>query len=344
MIFHNALIADLRKIRQCDQKKLLNLVRLDILRKYRFQHILQNATKISRKIINQQLKKKKIREKSKRMRESVRYFFLKDDNTRISAVKKDHVGNEQKRFLLYPMKILHTKYQSESNIPVSYTFFCRSRPTNVVIPILKLCDNLSYQIEKLHREKVITSPNTEEVLSSLVCSTSNIDCMFRCCVRCRPNKIRYKAPQDSRDIQWRTTSHSYKSRDGENKETRRVTKFIRSGSLVTLVNVTNKALDTVLAHTYRIHHQYKPIKSLKDNLPEDHCIMHFNYSENWSCKYSKGITSVHFGASQQEATLYDGLIYTNNGPTSFCTVSDSTVHDANAVFAHLRPVITYQED
>ena len=128
-------------------------------------------------------KKKK---KSKRMRESVRYFFLKDDNTRISAAKKDHVGNEQKRFLLHPMKILNTKYQSESNIPVSYTFFCRNCPTNVVIPILKdrdvcvckLCDNFSYQIEKLHREKVITSPNTEEVLSSLVCSTSNFDCMF----------------------------------------------------------------------------------------------------------------------------------------------------------------------
>ena len=250
------------------------------------------------------------------------------------------------------MMILHTKYQSESNIPVSYTFFCRNRPTNVVIPILKdrdvcvckLCDNFSYQIEKLHREKVITSPNTEEVLSSLVCSTSNIDCMFRCCVRCRTNKIRYKAPQDSRDIQWqelRTTSHSYKSRDGENKETRRVTKFTISGSLVTLVNVANKALDTMLAHTYRIHHQYKTIKSLKDNLPEDHCIMHFNYNENWSCKYNKEITSVHFGASQQQATLHDGLIiYTNNGPTSFCTVSDSLVHDVNAVFAHLRPVIT----
>ena len=97
----------------------------------------------------------------------------------------------------------------------------------------------------------------------------------------------------------------------------------------------------MFAHTYRIHHQYKTIKSLKDNLPEDHCIMHFDYNENWSCKYNKEITSVHFGASQQQATLHDGLIYTNNGPTSFCTVSDSPVHDANAVFAHLRPVITY---
>ena len=58
LIFHNALIDDLRKIRQCDQKKLLNLVRLDILRKYRCQNMLQNATKISRKIINQQLKKR----------------------------------------------------------------------------------------------------------------------------------------------------------------------------------------------------------------------------------------------------------------------------------------------
>ena len=79
----------------------------------------------------------KTREKYKRMHESVCDFFHKDDNTRILAAKKDHVGNEQKRFLLHPMKILHTKFQSESNIPVSYTFFCRNHPTNVVIPILK---------------------------------------------------------------------------------------------------------------------------------------------------------------------------------------------------------------
>ena len=112
------------------------------------------------------------------------------------------------------MKILHTKYQSESNIPVSYTFFCRNRPTNVVIPILKdrdvcvckLCDNFSYQIEKLHREKVITSPNTEEVLSSLVCSTSNIDCMFRCCVRCRT--IKY-------DIKHHRTAVTFSGKNGE---------------------------------------------------------------------------------------------------------------------------------
>ena len=162
------------------------------------------------------------------MRESVHDFFLKDDSTRISAAKKDRVGNEQKKFLLHPMKILHTKYQSESNIPVSYTFFCKNRPTYVAIPrlkdrdvcVCKVCDNFSYHIEKLHTEKVITSLNMEEVLSSLVCSTSNIDCMFRCNVRCRTHKIRYKAPLDIRDIQWQewtNISHSYKSRDGETK-------------------------------------------------------------------------------------------------------------------------------
>ena len=143
------------------------------------------------------------------MRESVCDFFLQDDNTRISVAKKDRVGNEQKRFLLHPMRILHTKYQSESNIPVSYTFFSKNYPTNVVIPrlkdrdvcVCKVCDNFSYQIEKLHREKIITSPNTEEVLSSRMCSTSNLDCMFRCCERRRTNIIQYKAPQDSRPIQ-----------------------------------------------------------------------------------------------------------------------------------------------
>ena len=83
--------------------------------------------------------------------------------------RRKTVGNEQKIFLLHPMKILHTKYQSESNIPVSYTFFCKNRPTNVVPSRLKnnrdvsACDNgFIYEIEELHRERVITAPDTEE--------------------------------------------------------------------------------------------------------------------------------------------------------------------------------------
>ena len=91
------------------------------------------------------------------MRESVCDIFLKDDNTRISAAKKDGVGNEQKRFLLHPMKILHTKYQCESN---------KNRPTNIVC---KVCDHFSYQIEKLHREgNYITEIGRSYVLTCII--------------------------------------------------------------------------------------------------------------------------------------------------------------------------------
>ncbi|KAK1878039.1 Enolase [Dissostichus eleginoides] len=64
-------------------------------------------------------------------------------------------------------------------------------------------------------------------------------------------------------------------------------------------------------------------------------------SENYSCKYSQEIQSVHFGGSHQQASLHTGVLYTAGGqaPHTFCSISPSRRHDPVAIWAHLDPIL-----
>lgn len=58
---------------------------------------------------------------------------------------------------------------------------------------------------------------------------------------------------------------------------------------------------------YNIHHQYAELRKLHSALQSDEAILHTDYAENWKCKYATEVQAVNFGASQQQATLHDGV-------------------------------------
>lgn len=111
-----------------------------------------------------------------------------------------------------------------------------------------------------------------------------------------------------------------------------------------LVTKLNNDLKPFISHCSRIHHQFKVIKHIKDNLEQNEVLLHFDFSQNYSCKYSSEIQSVHFGASRQQVTLHTSVLYytlanKSNQHKSFCSISKSLRHDPPAVCAHLTPVI-----
>lgn len=67
----------------------------------------------------------------------------------------------------------------------------------------------------------------------------------------------------------------------------------------------------------------------------------YNFRENYTCKYSQEIQSVHFGGSHQQATLHTGVLYTaaDQWPVTFCSISPSRRHDPPAIWAHLSLVL-----
>jgi len=92
-------------------------------------------------------------------------------------------------------------------------------------------------------------------------------------------------------------------------------------------------------HLFNLRHQFREYRDLKESLTNEEVVVHVDYSENWTTKYSKETQSVHFGASQQQVTLHTGVVYIAQEHWSFASISPSLYHGPEAVWAHLQPVL-----
>lgn len=95
-------------------------------------------------------------------------------------------------------------------------------------------------------------------------------------------------------------------------------------------------------HVFNIKWQFDAYRELRSSLKHFESLLHIiDYSENYLCKYSKEIQSVHFGGSHKQASLHTGVLYTTGeqAPHTFCSISPSRRHDPVAIWAHLDPVL-----
>jgi len=104
-----------------------------------------------------------------------------------------------------------------------------------------------------------------------------------------------------------------------------------------------------MQHVYRMHHQYREIKSKKDRLEKNEMLIQVDFSENYVCKYGEESQGMHFGASKVQLSLHTGVhdvasetnVETGNiRVTSFASVSSCLDHGAHAIWAHLTPVLS----
>lgn len=72
-------------------------------------------------------------------------------------------------------------------------------------------------------------------------------------------------------------------------------------------------------------------------------MIHIDFSENYTCKYSTEVQAVHFGSSHQQATLHTGVFYIGGKeePVCFSTVSPSKHKGPPAIWEHLNPVLDH---
>lgn len=103
-----------------------------------------------------------------------------------------------------------------------------------------------------------------------------------------------------------------------------------------------RQLTKLKVHTYNIRAQFRYFKKKQESLAQNECLIHIDYSENYNCKLSREVQSLHFVASKKQITLHTGVYYVGKDRVgkTFCTVSDSTDHGPAAVWAHLKPVLT----
>lgn len=119
---------------------------------------------------------------NRKPKESVISFYEQDDVSRITAGKGETITRnkvkKQKRFLLDSMSNLHLKFMSlNPNTKISYQWFCKLRPFQVLVPTIdsrdtclcKICDNYSLLIKKLVSEKVIRNALLVEFVAKISC-------------------------------------------------------------------------------------------------------------------------------------------------------------------------------
>jgi len=82
-------------------------------------------------------------------------------------------------------------------------------------------------------------------------------------------------------------------------------------------------------------------RELRSKVSENDCLIQIDYSENYMCRYSQEIQSTHFGGSHKQVTLQTGIYYVGQQePKSFCTISDSRIHEPIAIWEYLKPFLS----
>jgi len=178
----------------------------------------------------------------------------------------------------------------------------------------------------------------------IVCDDNDKRCIYRESDQCKNKTIDFKLiEEEGRQVTW----HAWKTKrekiaDWSSK--RIVTKTVKEqeqGTRTVSAEIITE-LQRVGQHICNTRNQYKVLHHLEHDLKDDKVIAYVDFFENYTCKYAKEIQSMH-GGSRRLLSLHTEILYTNEGTTTFCSVSDCMRHDPAAIWAHMHPVlITYK--
>jgi len=368
LLFHNVIVHNLRRKyaslkSRGARKNLQNLFATRTIRKYKMLTLCRDVIGFSANS-GRCSKLKTTRSYSafcSKLKMDINQFYVRDDVSRATAGKKETITRKknkikmQKKFVTDTLENLHRKFRSENPlVTVSYSLFCRLRPFWVLLPDLKsrdtcLCklhENLSFMAQKLHQMHLIDTTNLELLVTKCCCSTASKHCMYGLCEMCKNMHIPLIADVDLKEPiaykQWMVSTEEKKKKSGTVwvKMTKKENVL---EPLEKFIVKFNEMMIKFKKHFFNINHQFLQYRYLKGSLGENECMIHIDFSENFTCKYFKEIQSVHFGSSHSQATLHNGLFYIRTGnevkPVSFCTISDSKQHDPNGIWTYLDPVL-----
>ena len=295
----------------------------------------------------------------------VNAFFHRDDVSRPASGKRETLTLKKekrlKRYLCDTLKNLRMKFLAENpQVAISYTSFTRLRPFYVVHPKVnmrdttacKMCTNGELLATKLTQMGVLKTENIHDILSSIVCSSTDMSCMYSHCMKCKDNMSNmYTTGVDIESFrepieyyQWQSKSETRSTFKGEIITVKVNSKELLKDSVKNVCHMFESQLREVMPHQYRVHHQYSEIRHLKKGLGADECVLQVDFSQNYECKLGTEIMSMHFGASKHQVALHTCHATFQNPSTGvvtkcYCTMSEDTRHGPGSVWAHLKPVL-----
>jgi hypothetical protein len=291
------------------------------------------------------------RKKMVLVRNLVRVFFERDDISVLSPSKNDCITRnkvkKQKRFLKHSLKYLFQKFSEKNAFLISYAAFCKLKPFWIVTKRVGdrdtcMCvkhENVALLCQRLRQLKIVSSSNPDKIIEEeMVCSKMTLECLLRECVSCNEKFIYTNEWEDKSSYYdtWET-----KMEEGsDKKQHRRTVKTRISCPTNEIVTKFIDALPLYMLHLGYIKHQYTSIKQLKKELGPTDLLLHVDFAENYMCKYSREIQSVHFGGNRSQITIHTGVLYTHSKTEAFATVSEDLQHNPTAIFMHLLPILS----
>jgi len=293
-----------------------------------------------------------------RLHHSVKQFYVRDDMSHTTAGKKTITKCKrkmQKRFVTDSLQDLHRKFLSEfPHMKISYALFCRMRPFWVLLPNLKsretcLCklhNNFQFLAEKLLNLHLLQSASLQRIADSCVCDSRIKSCMYGVCEMCKDRSLLFPPNCFNQRVayhQWVVGTEEKTLRNGTTVSVQLTKKEIIESTVKQLIDKFNELLKKFKKHLFNIRHQFEQYRYAKANLCFNECIIHVDFAENFSCKYSSEIQSVHFGSSHRQATLHNGVFFVMKEQslfdTCFCTISDCKKHEPIAIWLYMDPIL-----
>lgn len=280
-------------------------------------------------------------------------FYDSDEYSRVCPGKKDYVSIKvddvrvqvQKRLLLVNLKELYIAFTTNTGLRIGFSKFCELRPKSCVTVsasgMHSVCVCEIHQNAKLFLAAVPGKLNYKDVMSKMVCSVDNRNCMLHECDSC-PGKDAvtkylteqfHKEDMDDDDfVQYKQWLH-----------TDRTTLVSLQLPVTEFIQTICESLDCLRQHQYIAKAQAAHLRTTKENLALDSVVILMDFAENYSFVVQDAVQGHHWNNSQ--ATLHPFTVYYKEGTElkclSLCVVSDYLQHNTNVVHAFMHKALCH---
>ena len=281
----------------------------------------------------------------------VQDFFQQDEYSRIMPGKKDCVKvkvgpPQQKRLLMCNLHELYIDFKSKyPNFKIGFSKFCSLRPKWCISVGPSgthcVCVCIHHQNSILLVNAIQWNVTYKDLMSKLVCDTSNNECMIHRCAKC-PGFDNLKEFLDEElseiDEEEEIQFNQWESTDRSQLVTQTASLFEYKELVVSHIN-------QLTSHSYIAKCQTRYLKELKNSLGKNECIILADFAENYQFVIQDEIQSYHW--NKQQCTLHPVVIYfkeifkPNIQHKSFCFLSDDNYHDTCFVYEFQKKIVEY---
>ena len=338
LIMGNAMIhslrASLKRGKKKDENVINEQVAIEVVTKYRCIDSLSKELGIGREKLKK-IRQKRLNKSSKeKYGDMVTAFLEREDNSTVLPGKNDtkKTGTEvkQKHVLNDYLHNLHEKFLLENaTVKLSRSEFCKLRPPHILLTSFaarKTClctyhQNFALKIKAMRREGIRCSANADVFVKEYD-TNEKLETVLQ--DELPESDIKYKhwrKELDGEKYRWKEREESIPKRDFISLVLKEVTEFRQ--------------------HVHRVQNQYREVRRLRENLPQNEILLWMDFAENYTCSTVEEPQKAYW--NKDSVSLHTMVAYFPDGNVktiqSYVAISNVQTHNATAVYCILQKVM-----